>query len=64
MKDYITYEHTKSKCQKCRVISEWVQINVTDTSQTHSYIILIRKRKNTNMVKSKNKIEFKNIQSL
>ena len=47
MKDYITYEHTKSKCQKCRVINEWVQINVTDRSQTHSNILLIRKRKKT-----------------
>ena len=58
MKDYITYERTKSKCQKCRVINEWVQINVTDTSQTHSNILLIRKRKKHKYGQIQNKFEF------
>ena len=56
MKDYVTYEHTKSKCQKCRVINEWVQINVTDRSQTHSNILLIRKRKKLKYGQIRNQI--------
>ena len=56
MKDYITYEHTKNKCQKCRVINEWVQINVTDRSQTHSNISLIRKRKKLKYGQIRNQI--------